>query len=68
MRYATFAVVAEDGFTGVGHTIDGHPDVSHEGIQHITMLDDGTVPMLTHLGGDLERARTVLEDPRRAPV
>jgi len=62
MRYATFTIVAEAGFTSVGRTIASHPDVVHEGIQHITMLDDGTVLMLTRLRGDLERARAILED------
>jgi predicted DNA binding protein len=62
MRYATFTIVAEAGFTSVGRTIASHPDIVHEGIQHITMLDDGTVLMLTRLRGDLERARTILED------
>lgn len=62
MRYATFSIVAEAGFTSVGRTIASHPDIVHEGIQHITMLDDGTVLMLTRLRGDLERARTILEE------
>ena len=62
MRYATFSIVAEAGFTSVGRTIASHPDVVHEGIQHITMLDDGTVLMLTRLRGDLERVRTILEE------
>jgi predicted DNA binding protein len=62
MRYATFTIVAAEGFTSVGRTIASHPDIVHEGIQHITMLDDSTVLMLTRLRGDLERARTILED------
>jgi DNA-binding CsgD family transcriptional regulator len=62
MRYATFSIVSEAGFTSVGRTIASHPDIVHEGIQHITMLDDGTVLMLTRLRGDLERARTILEE------
>ncbi|WP_246983687.1 helix-turn-helix domain-containing protein [Halorientalis marina] len=62
MRYATFTIVAEEGFTSVGRTIASHPDVIHEGIQHITMLDDGTVLMLTRLRGDLGRARSILEE------
>ncbi|WP_136717303.1 helix-turn-helix domain-containing protein [Halorientalis salina] len=62
MRYATFSIVAETGFTGVGRTISSHPDITHEGIQNITLLGDGTVLMLTRLRGDLERARTILEE------
>lgn len=61
MRYATFTIAAEAGFTSVGRTIASHPEVIHEGIQHITMLDDGTVLMLTRLRGDLERARDILD-------
>ncbi len=62
MRYATFTIVAESGFTGVGRTISGHPAITHEGIQNITLLGDGTVLMLTQLRGDLELARTILEE------
>ena len=61
MRYATFSVVAETGFTGVGRTVSSHPDITHEGIQNITLLGDGTVLMLTQLRGDLELARAILE-------
>lgn len=62
MRYATFSIVAETGFTSVGRTISGHPDITHGGIQNITLLGDGTVLMLTQLRGDLELARTILEE------
>jgi predicted DNA binding protein len=64
MRYATLTITADDGFTSAGRTIMGEPEISHEGIQHITMLDDGTVLMLTRLHGDLEQAREILSaDP-----
>jgi len=62
MRYATFSVVAENGFSSVSRTISGHSKISHEGIQNITLLGDGTVLMLTRLRGDLELARDILED------
>lgn len=61
MRYATFSIVAETGFTSVGRTVSDHPDITHDGIQNITLLGDGTVLMLTRLRGDLELAREILE-------
>jgi len=62
MRYATLTILAEGRLTSVGRTLTSYDGITHEGIQHITLLDDGTVLMLTQLHGDLQRAQSILED------
>lgn len=61
MRYVTVVVHPLDGgFHPVGERLAEDPRITREAIHAIEQLEDGSVAMLTEVGGDLDRYREVM--------
>ncbi|WP_258303469.1 helix-turn-helix domain-containing protein [Haloferax larsenii] len=62
MKSVTLEITVEGGFHPANQLLAADPSIVRESLHYVTILEDGTIVLLYHLRGDLDKVRTYLMD------